>query len=99
MKAIILKSRFLDILPGNTKVMISIQKLQSFLWMCCQIYIFHCPLRKKSASQRTPTEIIKTCFIAKVRILVQQVLRHLNIFRIISNEVPTSFLILVVCSA
>ena len=36
---------------------------------------------------------------AKVRILVQQVIRHLNIFRIISNEVPTSFLILVACSA
>ena len=43
----------------------------------------------------TPAEINKTSAIAKVRILVEQVIRQLKKFQIIANEMPISLLSLV----
>ena len=43
----------------------------------------------------TPVQRSKTSSIAKVCILVEQVIRHLKTFKIFSNEIPTSLLKLV----
>ena len=50
------------------------------------------PSGRRGASQMTPAEINKTCAIAKVRILVEQVIRQLKTFQIIANEMPISLL-------
>ena len=51
-----------------------------------------------------PKDVTKTCKIAKVRILVEQVIRQMKTFRLIANELPLSLVpqandILVVCAA
>ena len=39
-----------------------------------------------------PAQLNKTSSIAKVRILVEQVIRRMKTFRILSNEIPISLL-------
>lgn len=65
---------------------------------------FLVPPGRRGASQMTPAEVSKTSSIAKVRILVDQVIRRLKTFRILATELPISMLghvddILIVCSA
>jgi len=50
------------------------------------------PPGKRGTSQMTPNEVKKTSEVAKVRILVEQVIWRLKTFRILSGEVPISFL-------
>ena len=45
-----------------------------------------------------PSEVTKTNKIAKTRILVEQVIRRLKVFRFIANEVPIKMLISNMCS-
>ena len=65
---------------------------------------FTVPPERRGESQMTPAEINKTSAIAKVRILLEQVIRRLKTFQIIANKMPISLLshvndILIVCSA
>ena len=45
-----------------------------------------------------PSEVTKTNKIAKTRIVVEQVIRRLKVFRFIANEVPIKMLIANMCS-
>ena len=52
----------------------------------------------------TPAEVSKTSAIAKVRILVEQIIRRIKTFKILANELPMSLLenvddIMLVCAA
>ena len=72
---------------------------------CTARHIFlSVPPGKRGTTQFAPTDVKKTSDIAKVRILVEQVIRRMKTFRIIGNELPVSLLphindILIVCSA
>ena len=65
---------------------------------------FIAPPGKRGASQMTPTEVSKTSAIARVRILVEQIIRRINKFKILANELPMSVLenvddIMLICAA
>ena len=62
------------------------------------------PPGKRDHAQMLPQKIVETKQIAQVRILVEQVIRRLKCFRILSQELPISLIhhiddILVICSA
>ena len=62
------------------------------------------PPGKCGATQFTPKDVRNTSDIARVRILVEQVIRRMTTFRIIGNELSLSLIphindILIVCSA
>ena len=100
---ITLKSGFLDMLPRYSNIMAD--KGFNLFDECaarCLHFTVHPGMRV--ASQMTPAEINETSAIAKVRILVEQVIRQLKTFQIIANKMPLSLLshikyILIVCSA
>ena len=55
------------------------------------------------SSQMVPSDIAKTSSIAKSRILVEQVIRRMKTFRILSSEIPVLLIphadyLLIVCS-
>ena len=50
------------------------------------------PPGKRRSNQMLPSEVTKTNKIAKTRILVEQVIRHLKVFRFIANEVRINML-------
>ena len=65
---------------------------------------FIVPPGKRGVSQMTPAEVSKTSAIAKVRILVEQIIRRTKTFKILANELPMSPLenvddIMLVCAA
>ena len=65
---------------------------------------FIVPAAKRGASQMTPAEVSKTSAIAKVRILVEQIIRRIKTFKILANELPMSMLenvndIMLICAA
>ena len=65
---------------------------------------FIVPPGKRVVSQMTPAEVSKTSAIAKVRILVEQIIRRIKTFKILANELPMSLLenvddIMLVCAA
>ena len=72
---------------------------------CAARHIFlSVPPGKRRAAQFMPKDVTKTCKIAKVRILVEQVIRQMKTFRLIANELPLSLAhqvndILTVCAA
>ena len=101
-KKISLESGFLDHIPQFTTIMAG--KGFNLIDECTarNIY-FDVPPGKKGITQMTPAQLSKTSSIAKVRILVEQVIRRLKTFRILSNEVPISLLehinaMLIVCA-
>ena len=53
---------------------------------------FIVPPGKRGASQMTPVEVSKTSATAKVIILVEQIIRRINTFKISANELPISIL-------
>ena len=62
------------------------------------------PPGKRGKSQMSKQELKKTKYIAKMRIIVEQVIRQLKTFRILASELPISSLsqiddIVTVCSA
>ena len=58
---------------------------------CASRHIFlSVPPGKRGAAQFMPEDVTKTCKIAKVRILVEQVIRQMKTFRLIANELPLS---------
>ena len=72
---------------------------------CAARHIFlSVPPGKRGAAQFMPKDVTKTCKIAKVCILVEQVIRQMKTFRLIANELPLSLAhqvndILTVCAA
>ena len=65
---------------------------------------FIIPPDKRGASQMTPTEVSKTSAIAKVRILVEHIIRRIKTFKILANELPMSMSenvndIMLICTA
>ena len=68
---------------------------------CIELII---PPRKLGQNQMLPEAVKKTNSKAKMRILVEQVIRQLKIFKILANKVPISVIlqlndIVIVCSA
>ena len=58
---------------------------------CAARHIFlSVPPGKREAAQVIPKDVTKTCKIAKMRILVEQVIRQMKTFRLIANELPLS---------
>ena len=63
------------------------------------------PPGKRGASQMTPAEVSKTSAIAKVSILVEQIIiRRIKTFKILANELPMLMLenvndIILICAA
>ena len=102
-KKITLESGFLDHIPQFTTIMAD--KGFNLIDECTarNIY-FEVPPGKRGITQMTPSHLSKTSSIAKVLILVEQVIRCLKTFRILSNEIPISLLehindMLIVCAA
>ena len=65
---------------------------------------FTVPPGRRGTAQMTPAEVKTTSNIAKLRILVEQVIRRMKTFRILANEIPISLLehlndIILVCAA
>ena len=65
----------------------------SIFFYKCAVRFVNCtlPSRRRGGLQRTVTEINKTGPISKESVLVEQLRRHLNTFRIITNEMAISF--------
>ena len=102
-KKMTLKSEFLDLIPAHSMIMADKGFNISDECAARSIY-FKVPPGKRGMSQMPPSEVASTGKIAKVRILVEQVIRRLKTFRIIANEMPVSMLshaddILTICAA
>jgi len=81
-KKITVNSGFLDLLPQYSTLMAD--KGFNLYDECAARALYFCvPPGKRGASQMTPAEVKKTGDIAKVRILVEQVIRRLKTFRTI----------------
>ena len=90
-KALTIDSGYLDLLPAYSRVMAD--KGFNIADECAARHLyFTVPPGKSGCSQMTPSEVKKTSDIAKLRILVEQVIRRMKTFRIIAGEVPISLL-------
>ena len=102
-KKLTLHSKFLDILPQYCTLLAD--KGFDLMQECAARHIyFKVPPGRRGSAQMTTNEIIKTSEIAKVRILVEQVIRRVKTFRILGTEMPISLLsnaddILITCCA
>ena len=102
-KKLTLDSKFLDLVPRYSTVMAD--KGFNLMDECTARHIyFNVPPGRRGTSQMTPADVIKTSSIAKVRILVEQVIRRIKTFRILGGELSINMLshaddILVVCCA
>ena len=102
-KAITNECGFLETVPAFSMLMAD--KGFNLIDECCARNIeFVVPPGKRGTSQMSPYEVKRTSKIAKVRILVEQVIRRVKTFRLISGEVSLSLLphmkdILIVCCA
>ena len=102
-KKITLKFVFLDTLLSYSNI-IADKGLNLFDECAIRCLHFTIPPGRRGAFQMTSAEINKTSAIAKVRILVEQVIRRSKTFQIIANEMPISLLshvndTLIICSA
>ena len=102
-KAITKQSGFLDRVPMFSRIMAD-KGFNLFDECAARCIHFTVPPGKRGASQMTPAEVKKTSSVAKVRILVEQVIRRLKTFRILATEmnIPTLSHVddmLTVCSA
>ena len=102
-KAIVNETEFLDTLPPYCSLMTD--KGFNIEQECAQKSIhLIIPPGRRGTSQMTEAQLKKTAHIAKVRILVEQVIRRVKTFQILSNEVQISLLphlndIVIVCCA
>ena len=102
-KALTKESGFLDEIPPFCSIMAD--KGFNLVDECAGRNItFILPPGKRGASQMTPAEVSKTSAIAKVRILVEQIIRRIKTFKILANELPMSMLenvndIMLICAA
>ena len=102
-KALTKASGFLDEIPPFCSIMAD--KAFNLVDECAGRNItFIAPPVKRGASQMIPGEVSKTSAIAKVRILVEQIIRTIKTFKILVNELPMSMLenvnyIMLICAA
>ena len=102
-KAVTLKSEFLDIIPRYSSI--TADKDFNIVDDCAARCIhFIVPPGKRGATQMTQSDVNKTSSIAKVHILVEQVIRRLKTFRILATEMPISIIgqvdvMLTICGA
>ena len=102
-KKLTMHCNFLDLVPMHSTIMAD--KGFDLMKECTarNIY-FKVPPGRRGASQMTPVEVTETSSIAKVRILVEQVIRRIKTFRLLGAELPITLLnhaddILIVCCA
>ena len=97
------RSGFLDFVPPYSQIMYD--KGFNLSDECASHFItVSVPPGRRGSAQMTPAEIVKTKKIANMRILVEQVIRRLKLFRILSSEMVLSLVtsfddMLVVCGA
>ena len=102
-KALTLDCGFFDRIPKYTSILAD--KGFNLLEDCAaRSLYFIVPLGRRGSSQMSSTEVRKKSNIAKVRILVKQVVGRLKTVRILNNELPITLLshlndITFVCSA
>nr|XP_047137927.1 uncharacterized protein LOC124814354 [Hydra vulgaris] len=102
-KALTMDCGFLDLLSPFSIVMAD--KGFNLHDECTARHLFFTvPPGRRVTSQMTPFEVKKTSSIAKIRILVEQIIERLKTFRLISKELPLTLLphandILIVCAA
>ncbi|XP_065679784.1 uncharacterized protein LOC136094110 [Hydra vulgaris] len=102
-KALTMDCGFLDLLSPFSIVMAD--KGFNLHDECTARHLFFTvPPGQRGTSQMTPFEVKKTSSIAKIRILVEQIIGRLKTFHLISNELPLTLLphannILIVCAA
>ena len=102
-KQITKQSGYLDMMQPYTELMVDKGFNISNECAAKRIYVV-VPPGKRGLSQMLFSEVTKTKKIAKTRILVEQAIRHLKVFRFIANEVPINILsyiddILQICAA
>ena len=90
-KALTNDCNFLDLVPPYSSIMAD-KGFNLFAECAARRINFIVPSGKRGTSQMTPTEVKKTSSIAKLRILVEQVIRRMKTFRIIAQEVPITLL-------
>ena len=82
---------FLDIVPPYSRIMAD--KGFNLAAECAARSIYlSVPPGKRGTSQMTPNDVKNTSEIAKLRILVEQIIRRVKTFRILSCEVPITLL-------
>lgn len=102
-KELTIRSEFLDYVPPYTQIMYD--KGFQLTNECASRFIsVSVPPARKGTAQMTPGEIVKTKKIANMRILVEQVIRRLKLFQILSTELSISLIksfddILIICAA
>ena len=94
---------FLDTVPPYSRIMAD-EGFNIATECAARSIYFTVPPGKRGTSQMTPRDVEKTSDIAKLRILVEQVIRRLKTFRILATEMPITILdnlndIIVVCAA
>ena len=102
-KEITVHTGYLDMVPPYTVVMCG-KGLQIEQECAARRITHYIPPGKRGMSQMGNVEVAKTKRIAKLRILVEQVIRKLKTFRILSTELPVTVIpqtddILLVCAA
>ena len=86
-KALTKYSCFLDEIPPFCSIMAD--KGYNLFYECSgRNMAFIVPPSKRGASQMTPAEVSMTSAIAKVRILVGQIIRRIKTFKILANKLP-----------
>ena len=82
---------FFNIIPPHTRIMAD--KGFNIQTECASNSIYlTIPPGKRGTAQMTPNEVTKTSEIAKLRILVEQVIRRMKTFRILAAEIPLTLL-------
>ena len=102
-KGLTKESHFLYELPSNSSIMAD-KGFNLFDDCTARNIHFIVPPGRRGASQMIPSEVSKTSAIAKVRILVEQVIRIIKTFKILATEMSISILenvddIVLVCAA
>ena len=102
-KALTLHTDYLSLVPPHTTLMAD--KGFNILDECNERSIhLKVPPGRRGVSQMSAAALKTTCSIAKLRIIVEQVIGEIKTFRILSQEIPISLIpqvddILIICSA
>ena len=102
-KQLTIDSGYLDLVDPHTEIMVD--KGFNIMEECAARFInVHVPPGKRGQSQMMPKEIKKTNDVAKLRILVEQVIRRFKTFHLIAKELPITLTpnlddIVIICAA
>ena len=102
-KQLTMDSGYLDLVDPHTEIMVD--KGFNIIEECAARFInVHVPPGKRGQSQMLAKDLRKTTDVAKLRILVEQVIRRFKTFHIIAKELPISLThnlddIVIICAA